>query len=387
MLAERGIDCGVANARFAKPLDLELLAARARIGAADPDARGAPRARRLRQRGARSVPPRRLERRRRCACTPFPISSSSTAPRRCSARTSSSIPRASSRRLLALYPGPRRRRSGSRPARAGEARAIAGGDGDVVNRFDSLAGTARHREAPRRGTARFLRGRRARDRRRRDALSRSATGPCTSARRSFTTATSSTSSASKGALFVEEVDDVPDGAWLIYSAHGIAPAVRESARAQAAADDRRDVPARHEGSSRGDPLRPAGLHDHPHRPRGPRRDDRHARRGARRRSGSSARPRKRRRSQVPDPDRVAYLTQTTLSLDDTREIVAMLQAAVPEARPPRQGRHLLRDAEPAGRGQGDGAARRPAARPRRAEQLELAAALRGRARRRASRRI
>ena len=34
MLAERGIDCGVANARFAKPLDSELLAARARVGAA-----------------------------------------------------------------------------------------------------------------------------------------------------------------------------------------------------------------------------------------------------------------------------------------------------------------------------------------------------------------
>ena len=35
---------------------------------------------------------------------------------------------------------------------------------------------------------------------------------------------------SKGAHFVEEVDDVPDGAWLIYSAHGIAPSVRENAR-------------------------------------------------------------------------------------------------------------------------------------------------------------
>src|SRR5512132_4070929 len=34
----------------------------------------------------------------------------------------------------------------------------------------------------------------------------------------------------KGAVLVEEVDEVPDGSWLIYSAHGISPTVREEAR-------------------------------------------------------------------------------------------------------------------------------------------------------------
>lgn len=34
----------------------------------------------------------------------------------------------------------------------------------------------------------------------------------------------------KGAIFIEDVNDVPEGARLIYSAHGVSPAVRESAQ-------------------------------------------------------------------------------------------------------------------------------------------------------------
>src|SRR5262249_29849435 len=37
---------------------------------------------------------------------------------------------------------------------------------------------------------------------------------------------------------------------------------------------------------------------------------------------------------VPDPDRVAYLTQTTLSIDDTREILAILKRRFPNLRAP-----------------------------------------------------
>jgi len=36
----------------------------------------------------------------------------------------------------------------------------------------------------------------------------------------------------KGARFVEEVEEVPDGSWLIYSAHGVSPQVRDDARAR-----------------------------------------------------------------------------------------------------------------------------------------------------------
>ena len=34
--------------------------------------------------------------------------------------------------------------------------------------------------------------------------------------------------------------------------------------------------------------------------------------------------------EVPDPDKVAYITQTTLSLDETRDMIAALQKKVPE---------------------------------------------------------
>src|SRR6201999_4211194 len=34
----------------------------------------------------------------------------------------------------------------------------------------------------------------------------------------------------RGAVFVGEVDEVPDGGWLIFSAHGISPAVRSAAK-------------------------------------------------------------------------------------------------------------------------------------------------------------
>ena len=161
----------------------------------------------------------------------------------------------------------------------------------------------------------------------------------------------------KGAVFVEDVDEVPDGSWLIYSAHGVSPTVRDAARKQAAAHDRRDLPARDEGPPRSAPLREEGLHDRPDRPRGARRDDRHARRSARTPSASSAPGQEAETVEVPDPDRVAYLTQTTLSLDDTREIVEVLKRRFPKMASPAQGRHLLRDAEPPGRGPGDGAPR------------------------------
>ena len=36
----------------------------------------------------------------------------------------------------------------------------------------------------------------------------------------------------KGAIFIEDVNDVPEGARLIYSAHGVSPAVRDQAKAR-----------------------------------------------------------------------------------------------------------------------------------------------------------
>ena len=111
---------------------------------------------------------------------------------------------------------------------------------------------------------------------------------------------------------------------------------RRSTRTRAARkldDDRRDVPARLEGARRGASLRGAGLHGLPRRPRGPR--------GGRRDDGRGAdsillvetaadaelvRP--------PQTERLAYITQTTLSVDDTSEIVDVLRRRFPEIEAP-----------------------------------------------------
>ena len=51
----------------------------------------------------------------------------------------------------------------------------------------------------------------------------------------------------KGAVFVEEIDEVPDGAVTIFSAHGVSEKV-ERGRAPQPAGDRRDLPAGRQGA-------------------------------------------------------------------------------------------------------------------------------------------
>ena len=60
---------------------------------------------------------------------------------------------------------------------------------------------------------------------------------------------------SKGAVFVDETDEVPEGATVIFSAHGVAPSVHEEAAARGLQDHRRHLPAGHEGPPRGQALR------------------------------------------------------------------------------------------------------------------------------------
>ena len=84
--------------------------------------------------------------------------------------------------------------------------------------------------------------------------------------------------------------------------------------------------------------------------------------------------------------RLAYVTQTTLSVDETAEIITALRARYPGDPRAEEGRHLLRDLEPAVGGQGDARRDRPAARDRLAQLVELEPARRGRARERRRRR-
>ncbi len=61
------------------------------------------------------------------------------------------------------------------------------------------------------------------------------------------------------------------------------------------------------------------------------------------------------RSRSTDPGRLAYVTQTTLSVDDCARIVTALKVRFPDDPGPEGRRHLLRDAEPPGRGEVHGA--------------------------------
>ncbi len=140
----------------------------------------------------------------------------------------------------------------------------------------------------------------------------------------------------RGATFVEEVEEVPDGAWLIYSAHGVSPVVRDEARrkrlrtidATCPLVTKVHVEAIH-FARLGYTILLIGHEEHDETigtlGEAP---------GAIRLVGTREEAEK---VQVPDPERVAYLTQTTLSIDDTREIAAVLQRRFPKLVSPAKG--------------------------------------------------
>ncbi|MEP7132638.1 MAG: 4-hydroxy-3-methylbut-2-enyl diphosphate reductase [Acidobacteriota bacterium] len=132
----------------------------------------------------------------------------------------------------------------------------------------------------------------------------------------------------RGAKFVEEIEEVPDGAWLIYSAHGVSPVVRDEARrkrlrtidATCPLVTKVHIEAIH-FARRGYTIILIGHEEHDETV-GTLGEAPDAIRlvGTREEAETVT---------VPDPGRVAYLTQTTLSLDDTREIVGVLQRRFP----------------------------------------------------------
>ena len=183
----------------------------------------------------------------------------------------------------------------------------------------------------------------------------------------------------KGAVFVEDLDDCPTDRPVIFSAHGVPKAVPAEAEARAHDLRRRHLPAGLQGPHRGRAPPCERSADRDDRPRRPSRDRRH--------HGPAARPARCCWSRPPDdvaglaprdPARLAFVTQTTLSVDDTADDRRGAAGAVPRHRRPAQGGHLLRHHQPPGGGQGDGAADRRAAGDRRAELVELAAPRRGR---------
>jgi 4-hydroxy-3-methylbut-2-enyl diphosphate reductase len=137
----------------------------------------------------------------------------------------------------------------------------------------------------------------------------------------------------RGAVFVEELSEVPDGATVVFSAHGVSPAVRSDAAGRALdvidatcplvskvhaearrfADEGRTIfligHAGHEeveGTTGEAPGSIRLVED----------------------ADDAA------RVAVDDPDRVAFLTQTTLAVDETDEIVDVLRSRFPALKGP-----------------------------------------------------
>jgi 4-hydroxy-3-methylbut-2-en-1-yl diphosphate reductase len=137
----------------------------------------------------------------------------------------------------------------------------------------------------------------------------------------------------KGAIFVDSEDEVPNGERVIYSAHGVSPEVREhSARRGLRVIDAtcplvtkvhvEAVKFAKEGYS----LILIGHHDH---------DEVVGTLGeAPLVTQVVGNPEQVKSLSVPDPNRVAYLTQTTLSLDETKDIIAALKNKFPNIKGP-----------------------------------------------------
>ena len=133
----------------------------------------------------------------------------------------------------------------------------------------------------------------------------------------------------KGARFIEDVADAPDGSWLIYSAHGVSPQVREDARRRRLRTIDATCPlvtkvhleALHYAKNDYTIIL-IGHEDHDETV-GTLGEAPDAIRIVGSREEALA-------LDVPNPSRVAYLTQTTLSLDDTREIVEALRERFPQ---------------------------------------------------------
>jgi 4-hydroxy-3-methylbut-2-enyl diphosphate reductase len=137
----------------------------------------------------------------------------------------------------------------------------------------------------------------------------------------------------KGAIFVDSEDEVPNGERIIYSAHGVSPDVREhSARRGLRVIDAtcplvtkvhvEAVKFAKEGYS----LILIGHKDH---------DEVVGTLGeAPLVTQVVGSPEQVKSLTVPNPDRVAYLTQTTLSLDETKDIIAALKKKFPNIKGP-----------------------------------------------------
>ncbi len=137
----------------------------------------------------------------------------------------------------------------------------------------------------------------------------------------------------RGAIFVNETDEVPEGARVVFSAHGVSPAVRESADARNLLTIDATCPLVtkvHKEAVRFAKADQTILligHDGHEEVEGT--------------AGEAPEhtivvntPDEADTVEVPDPDNVVWLSQTTLSVDETMETVRRLRARFPKLQDP-----------------------------------------------------
>ncbi|KDR28304.1 4-hydroxy-3-methylbut-2-enyl diphosphate reductase [Caballeronia zhejiangensis] len=139
----------------------------------------------------------------------------------------------------------------------------------------------------------------------------------------------------KGAIFIEELSDVPEGATLIFSAHGVSKAVRSEAEARGLRVFDATCPLvtkvhievakmRQEGFD----IVMIGHKGHPEVE------------GTMGQSGEGMHLVEDiddvLKLDLPDPQRIAYVTQTTLSVDDASAIIDALKSKYPEIKEPKK---------------------------------------------------
>jgi 4-hydroxy-3-methylbut-2-en-1-yl diphosphate reductase len=135
--------------------------------------------------------------------------------------------------------------------------------------------------------------------------------------------------AAKGAIFVHDIDEVPEGARVIYSAHGVSPAVREISKQRKLKVIDATCPLvtkvhveAVKFARQGYSLVLIGHRDH---------DEIEGTLGeAPEETQVVSTVEEVSALEVPNPERVAYLTQTTLSLDEARDIIHALKAKFPK---------------------------------------------------------
>ena len=138
----------------------------------------------------------------------------------------------------------------------------------------------------------------------------------------------------RGAVFVEELDEVPDGATVVFSAHGVSPQVKDTA-----ADRGLDVidatcPLVNKVHAEARTFAKLGKtivlvgHDHHEEVEGTMGEAPESIKLVETLDDLD-------RLEIDDPDQIAYLTQTTLSVDDTNVVVDELRARFPALAGPR----------------------------------------------------